>query len=94
MGRILQSIASLRPDLLDINLAEENQMIHHYNKQRLLLDLFDEIALYNGYDSTELYSPWTIFRELFRFKKENKHLFGQQMSENEPSTNLLDLIFE
>lgn len=89
--KILQSIANLRPDLLDINLKEENQMIHHYNKQRLLLDIFDEIALYNGYDSTELHSPWSIFREAFRFKKENNEPLP-------PNSTLelagLDLIFE
>lgn len=86
--RILQSIADFRPDLFDLNLNEENQMIHHYNKQRLLLDLFDEIAIYNGYDSTELHSPWSIFREVFRFKKENTNSVIQASAFD------LDLIFE
>lgn len=64
---ILYKIGEARPDLLKANF-EENE--YFYNKDRILLDLYDEIALYNGYDETDLQSPWSILREVYRVKSE------------------------
>ena len=41
-------------------------------KHRVLLDLCDDIALYNGYDTKELPSPWTILREMYAIKRSLK----------------------
>ncbi len=65
---ILMTIKNLRPDLLDIDFNNDNEIEYFYNKHRILLDLCDEIALYNGYTPVELPSPWTIFRVMYSLK--------------------------
>ena len=62
------TIKNLRPDLLDIDFNNDNEIEYFYNKHRILLDLCDEIALYNGYTPVELPSPWTIFRVMYSLK--------------------------
>lgn len=69
---ILQSIKDLRPDLLDIDVDKDDEMEYFYNKHRILMDLCDEIALYNGYDAKDLPSPWTIFRQMYAIKQDSK----------------------
>lgn len=69
---VLDAIAELRPDLLDLKPKEEHQMEYDYNKHKLLIDLFDEIALYNGYEMNELPSPWTVLRQMYRAKSDYK----------------------
>ena len=67
---ILLSIKQLRPDLLDIDPAKDDEMEYFYNKHRVLMDLCDDIALYNGYETKELPSPWTILREMYSIKRD------------------------
>lgn len=69
---ILLSIKELRPDLLDIDPNNDNEMEYFYNKHRVLMDLCDDIALYNGYEPKELPSPWTILREMYAVKRNLK----------------------
>lgn len=69
---ILVAIKNLRPDLLDIDFNDDNEIEYFYNKHRILLDLCDEIALYNGYTPVELPSPWTIFRAMYGLKPASK----------------------
>lgn len=44
-------------------------MEYHCYKHRVLLELFDEIALYNGYTISELPFPWSVLREMYNLKK-------------------------
>lgn len=67
LKEILYKIGEARPDLLQVSYEESE---YFYNKDRVLLDLYDEIALYNGYDETDLQSPWSILREVYRVKNE------------------------
>lgn len=69
---ILLSIKSLRPDLLDIDPNKDDEMEYFYNKHRVLMDLCDDIALYNGYEPKELPSPWTILRQMYSIKHDSK----------------------
>lgn len=69
---IIEKIAEIRPDLLDINIENDNEIEYSYNKHRILLDLCDDIAFSNGYNPEELPSPWTILREMYNFKKQVK----------------------
>ncbi len=79
---ILLTIKDLRPDLLDIDINRDDEMEYYYNKHRILLDLCDDIAIYNGYTPKDLPSPWTILREMYEIKKESK---------TEVSANIYDL---
>ena len=47
-------------------------MEYFYNKHRVLMDLCDDIAMYNGYMPQELPSPWTILRQMYAIKHDNK----------------------
>ena len=67
---ILLSIHKVRPDLLEVDPKKEDEMEYHYNKHRILVDLVDEIALYNNYSIDQLPSPWTILRQMYDVKKE------------------------
>ena len=69
---ILLFIKSLRPDLLDIDPNKDDEMEYFYNKHRVLMDLCDDIALYNGYEPKELPSPWTILRQMYSIKHDSK----------------------
>lgn len=69
---ILLKIKELRPDLLDIDPNKDDEMEYFYNKHRVLMDLCDEIALYNGYEAKELPSPWTILRQMYAIKQDCK----------------------
>lgn len=69
---ILLAIKELRPDLLDIDPNKDDEMEYFYNKHRLLIDLCDDIALYNGYEPKDLPSPWTVLRQMYALKHDNK----------------------
>ena len=69
---ILLSIKETRPDLFSINPNKDDEMDYYCNKHRVLLDLCDDIALYNGYEPRELPSPWTILRQMYAIKHEDK----------------------
>ena len=68
---ILLSIKQLRPDLFNINPNNDNEIEYYYNKHRILLDLCDDIALYNGYMPNELPSPWTVLRQMYSINHNN-----------------------
>lgn len=69
---ILLSIKGLRPDLFDIDPNKDDEMEYFYNKHRILMDLCDDVALYNGYEPRELPSPWTILRQMYTIKHNDK----------------------
>ena len=69
---ILSAIKDKRPDLFSIDPNKDDEMDYYCNKHRVLLDLCDDIALYNGYESKELPSPWTILRQMYEINHNNK----------------------
>ena len=44
-----------------------------FDDDRMSIELFDGIALNNGYDSNSLPKIWTILRAVFNFKQSLKH---------------------
>ena len=66
------SIKETRPDLFEINPNKDDEMEYYYNKHRVLLDLCDDIALFNGYSPSELPSPWTVLRQMYAINQSNK----------------------
>lgn len=69
---ILLAINEKRPDLVNIDPYKDDEMEYYYNKHRVLLDLCDDIALFNGYEPKDLPSPWTILRQMYALKQGNK----------------------
>ena len=69
---ILLSIKENRQDLFEINPNKDDEMEYYYNKHRVLLDLCDDIALYNGYTPNELPSPWTVLRQMYAINHDDK----------------------
>lgn len=59
---ILIRINQLHPALFK---AQPEEQEYHYNKDRILLDLFDDFAVVNGWDYSELPSPWSILRQKY-----------------------------
>lgn len=78
---ILLSIKEIRPDLLEIDANKDDEMEYYYNKHRVLMDLCDDIAIFNGYDTSELPSPWTILRQMYYLKQEIKKEQSKDVSE-------------
>lgn len=72
-AEIIRQIGLLRPDLIQSTEEEKDNSETVCNQDRLLLSLFDDIALYNGYEASELPSPWTILRQVFILKKDIKN---------------------
>ena len=66
---ILQAIKEIRPDLFEIDINRDDEIEYFYNKHRILLDLCDDIALFNNYEPQELPSPWTVLRQMYALKE-------------------------
>jgi len=70
--KIVEKIYELKPELIiNLNIKEKQEKIY-CNHQRMLLSLFDDIAIYNGISANNLPSPWTVLRELYRQKSKIK----------------------
>lgn len=78
---ILLAIKEIRPDLLEIDINKDDEMEYYYNKHRILMDLCDDIAIFNGYDTCELPSPWTILRQMYNLKQEIKKEQSKEFTE-------------
>lgn len=50
-----------------------------YNKDRMIIDMFEDIAVLNGWEYSELKSPWDIIRA--------KYKFTQKLREENPQEN-------
>ena len=72
ISNIIKAMYYLNPKLI---LGFKIKNVNVYcNQHRLLLSLFDDIAIYNGLSANDLPSPWVILRELYRFKSKLKNL--------------------
>lgn len=69
---ILLAIKDVRADLFNIDPNKDDEMEYFYNKHRVLLDLCDDIALFNGYTPKELPSPWTVLRQMYSINHDEK----------------------
>lgn len=64
---ILIALYTIEPRLFDKGRSQE----FPYDKDRLLLDLFDDLAVINGWDYNKLPSPWTILRRKYALMRAN-----------------------
>lgn len=67
---ILTAIYDFRPDLILETTNSEDAL--YFNKHRLLLTLFDDIAIYNGVSASELPTPWSVLRGMYKLKAKIK----------------------
>lgn len=88
---ILNAIYDIKPELI-LNLQEKcnPKDALYFNQHRMLLTLFDDIAIYNGMKSSKLPSPWSILREMFRLKAEIKPKTPQIQIEDLPLFKALE----
>lgn len=68
---ILEAIYNFRPDLILETTNAQDAL--YFNKHRLLLTLFDDIAIYNGVSANELPTPWSVLRGMYKLKAKVKH---------------------
>lgn len=59
-------IAQLTPELYKKDTPHSD---FAHNKDRMIIDMFEDIAVLNGWDYSELKSPWDIIREKYNFTK-------------------------
>ena len=71
---IVEKVCELKPELVTNLSIKEKQEKIYCNHQRMLLSLFDDIAIYNGISANDLASPWSILREFYRHKSKIKDL--------------------
>ena len=64
---ILIALYTIEPRLFDKGKSDD----FPYDRDRLLLDLFDDLAVINGWDYNSLPSPWTILRQKYALMKNN-----------------------
>lgn len=63
---IMKKISELAPDLFNKNIPHAK---YPYNKDRMILDMFEDIAVLNGWDYADLASPWDIIRTKYYLKQ-------------------------
>jgi hypothetical protein len=67
VNEILKAIHQIEPELFSKNKSSEQA-----NKDRSLCELYDDLAIINGWNYNELKSHWTIIRSAYIFKSRLK----------------------
>ncbi len=86
MTQIIEKIYELAPELFQKNIPHS---AFPYNKDRMLVDMYEDIAVLNGYEFCELKSQWDVIREKYRFNKK-KTEEGIENLEPDPQMSLFD----
>lgn len=73
--QIHKKIYELAPELYKKETPHQN---FAYNKDRMIIDMFEDIAVLNGWEYCDLKSPWDIIREKYNFIKKLKELNPQE----------------
>ena len=64
---IIKKIFELYPELFMKNVPHSD---FPHNKDRIIVDMYEDIALLNGWEYRELKSQWDVIREKYRYNKE------------------------
>ena len=75
MTKIIETIFDLCPELFMKDVPHEK---FPYNKDRIIVDLYEDIAVLNGWEYNELKSQWDVIRKKYDFnskksEKENRN---------------------
>lgn len=66
MTKIIETIFELCPELFKKNVAHTE---FPYNKDRMIVDMYEDIAVLNGWEYGELKSQWDVIRKKYDFNK-------------------------
>ena len=86
MTKIIEKIYELAPELFYKNVPHS---AFPYNKDRMIVDMYEDIAVLNGYEYGELKSQWDVIREKYRFNKK-KSDEGVENSDSDSQMSLFD----
>ena len=86
MPKIVEKIYELAPELFYKNVPHS---AFPYNKDRMLVDMYEDIAVLNGYEYGELKSQWDVIREKYRFNSK-KTKEGVENLESDTQMSLFD----
>lgn len=67
MTDIITKIFELCPELFKKDIPHSN---FPYNKDRIIVDMYEDIAVLNGWEYRELKSQWDVIRQKFRFNQQ------------------------
>ena len=71
MSKIIQTIFNLAPELFMKNIPQEQ---FPYNKDRMIVDLYEDIAVLNGWEYCELKSQWDVIRKKYDFNSKKAQI--------------------
>lgn len=80
MSKIIETIYELAPDLFKKNTPNS---VFPYNKDRMLVDMYEDIAVLNGWEYSELKSQWDVIRKKYDFNKKKAETEGTDNLESE-----------
>lgn len=86
MPKIVEKVYELAPELFYKNVPHS---AFPYNKDRMLVDMYEDIAVLNGYEYGELKSQWDVIREKYRFNSK-KTKEGVENLESDTQMTLFD----
>ncbi|MBO6088291.1 hypothetical protein J6P92_08120 [bacterium] len=86
ISKIIEKIYELAPELFQKDVPHS---VFPYNKDRMIVDMYEDIAVLNGYEYGELKSQWDIIRQKYRFNSK-KIAEGVENLESDPQLSLFD----
>ena len=84
---IIQKIYELCPDLFKKNIPHSN---FPYNKDRMIVDMYEDIAVLNGWEYSELKSQWDVIRMKYEFNKQKNEETCSDILETQVQISLFD----
>lgn len=87
MKKIIETIFNLCPDLFMKNIPHKQ---FPYNKDRIIVDLYEDIAVLNGWEYNELKSQWDVIRAKYEFNRQKALSENRDDLETFMQTSLFD----
>lgn len=84
---IINRIFELCPELFKKDIPHQK---FPYNKDRMIVDMYEDIAVLNGWEYKELKSQWDVIRDKYRFNQTKKEEGVTDLEVYNSQTNFLD----
>ena len=85
---IIEKIYKLAPELFKKDVPHSE---FPYNKDRMVVDMYEDIAVLNGWQYSELKSQWDVIREKYRFNQQKALTEGIQNLDTDDADGQLNL---